>query len=59
MTLLSQKAHENKEKKLLNLNIIFQNFKQKKHCHIITEKINLIREENNQRGKENRENREN
>ena len=51
MTLLLQKIRENEEKKLFNLNIIFQNFKQKEHRHIITEKINLIREDDNQREK--------
>ena len=59
MTLLSQKAREDEEKKLFNLNNIFQNFKQKKHRHIIIEKINLVREEDNQRDKKDRENREN
>ena len=58
MTLLSQKTRENKNKKLFSLNVIFQNFKQKEHRHIITEKINLTRENNNQREK-NRKNREN
>ena len=57
--LLSQKTRENEKKKFFNLNIIFQNFKQKKHRHIIIEKINLIREKNNQRNKENRDDCEN
>ena len=47
MTLLSQKIRENKKKKFFNLNILFQNFKQKKHRHIIIEKINLTHEKNN------------
>ena len=59
MTLLSQKTRENEKKKFFNRNIFFQNFKQKKHCHIIIEKINLIYKKNNQRNKKDRENREN
>ena len=51
MTLLSQKTRENEEKKLLSLNAIFQNLKQKEHRHIITEKTNLVREDDNQRKK--------
>ena len=51
MTLLSQKTRENENKKLFSLNIIFQNLKQKEHRHIIIEKINLIREDDNQREK--------
>ena len=58
MTLLSQKTRENEDKKLFNLNVIFQNLKQKEHRHIITEKTNLAREDDNQREK-NRKNREN
>ena len=59
MTLLSQKDSRERKKKIFNLNIIFQNLKQKKHRHIIIEKINLIHEKNNQRDKKDRENREN
>ena len=51
MTLLSQKTRENENKKLFSLNVIFQNFKQKEHRHIITKKINLARESDNQREK--------
>ena len=57
MTLLSQKTHENEEKKLFSLNVIFQNLKQKEYRHIITEKINLAHESDNQR-KKNRKDRE-
>ena len=52
MTLLSQKTRKNEEKKIFSLNIIFQNFKQKRHCHIIIKKINLARENDNQREKD-------
>ena len=55
MTLLLQKTRENEEKKLFNLNVIFQNFKQKEHRHIITEKINLVREDDNQREKDHKD----
>ena len=53
------KSSRKRRKKLFNLNIISQNLKQKKHRHIIIEKINLICKENNQRDKENRDDREN
>ena len=52
MTLFSQKIRENQDKKLFNLNVIFQNLKQKEHYHIITEKINLVRKDDNQREKD-------
>ena len=58
MTLLSQKTRENEDKKFFSLNVIFQNLKQKEHRHIIIEKINLIRENDNQREKD-RKDREN
>ena len=51
MTLLSQKTCENEAKKLFSVNDIFQNLKQKEHRYIITEKINLICEDDNQREK--------
>ena len=54
VTLLSQKAREDEEKKLPSLDTIFQNLKQEEHRHTITEKANVARgggNQGNQRGR--------